>query len=118
MVWDMGLGDAYLNVLDQSFFDSLSLIQSSNTDVANLSSKVYTRNGSVSFCMAGLFTRVERKPPSGSPNWSLSGSSVSVKKEMDLYLLAAYGLHALFDLAPAYSWDGFQPLLVEFVFLS
>ena len=43
----------------------------------------------------------------------------SVRQKKWIYLVAAYGLHALFDLAPALSQVGWiaNPLLVEFVLL-
>ena len=43
----------------------------------------------------------------------------SVSQKKWIYLLAAYGLHALFDLAPALSQVGWiaNPLLVEFILL-
>ncbi|MTW00264.1 YhfC family intramembrane metalloprotease, partial [Streptococcus pneumoniae] len=44
----------------------------------------------------------------------------SVIQKKWIYLVAAYGLHALFDLAPALSQVGWitNPLLVEFILLA
>ncbi len=96
-----------------------SLIQSSNTDVANLLPKSTLETVQSLSVWQVYLLGVERVLALvlqiGLSIWVYQ--SVSQKKW--IYLLAAYGLHALFDLAPALSQVGWiaNPLLVEFILL-
>ena len=123
LAYGLGHGGLELLYLGMGSLISLlilfSLIQSSNTDVANLLPKTTLETvQSLSVCQVYLLG-VERVLALvlqiGLSIWVYQ--SVSQKKW--IYLLAAYGLHALFDLAPALSQVGWiaNPLLVEFILL-
>ena len=96
-----------------------SLIQSSNTDVANLLPKSTLETVQSLSVWQVYLLGVERVLALvlqiGLSIWVYQ----SVRQKKWIYLLAAYGLHALFDLAPALSQVGWiaNPLLVEFILL-
>jgi len=96
-----------------------SLIQSSNTDVANLLPKATLETVQSLSIWQVYLLGVERvlalALQIGLSIWVYQ--SVSQKKW--IYLVAAYGFHALFDLAPALSQVGWiaNPLLVEVILL-
>ncbi len=96
-----------------------SLTQSSNSDVANLLPKTTLEMVQSLSVWQVYLLGVERVLALvlqiGLSIWVYQ--SVSQKKW--IYLFAAYGLHALFDLPPALSQVGWiaNPLLVEFVLL-
>ena len=97
-----------------------SLIQSSNTDVANLLPKSTLETVQSLSVWQVYLLGVERVLALvlqiGLSIWVYQ----SVRQKKWIYLLAAYGLHALFDLAPALSQVGWiaNPLLVEFILLA
>ena len=123
--WAYGLGHGGLEMLYLgmgsliSLLILFSLIQSSNTDVANLLPKSTLETVQSLSVWQVYLLGVERVLALvlqiGLSIWVYQ--SVSQKKW--IYLVAAYGLHALFDLAPALSQVGWiaNPLLVEFILL-
>ena len=123
--WAYGLGHGGLEMLYLgmgsliSLLILFSLIQSSNTDVANLLPKSTLETVQSLSVWQVYLLGVERVLALvlqiGLSIWVYQ----SVRQKKWIYLLAAYGLHALFDLAPALSQVGWiaNPLLVEFILL-
>ena len=123
LAYGLGHGGLELLYLGMGSLISLlilfSLIQSSNTDVANLLPKATLETAQSLSIWQVYLLGVERVLALvlqiGLSIWVCQ--SVSQKKWF--YLFAAYGLHALFDLAPALSQVGWiaNPLLVEVILL-
>ena len=107
LAYGLGHGGLELLYLGMGSLISLlilfSLIQSSNTDVANLLPKTTLETVQALVLQIGLSVWVYQ----------------SVRQKKWIYLIAAYGLHALFDLAPALSQVGWiaNPLVVEGILL-
>ena len=124
LAYGLGHGGLELLYLGMGSLISLlilfSLIQSSNTDVANLLPKTTLETVQSLSVWQVYLLGVERVLALvlqiGLSIWVYQ----SVRKKKWIYLLAAYGLHALFDLAPALSQVGWiaNPLLVEFILLA
>ena len=123
LAYGLGHGGLELLYLGMGSLISLlilfSLIQSSNTDVANLLPKATLETVQSLSVWQVYLLGVERVLALvlqiGLSIWVYQ--SVSQKKW--IYLFAAYGLHALFDLAPALYQVGWiaNPLLVEVILL-
>ena len=115
LAYGLGHGGLELLYLGMGSLISLlilfSLIQSSNTDVANLLPKTSVWQ----VYLLGVERVLALVLQIGLSIWVYQ----SVRQKKWIYLFAAYGLHALFDLAPALSQVGWiaNPLLVEVILL-
>ncbi|EGL85212.1 conserved domain protein [Streptococcus oralis SK255] len=96
-----------------------SLVQSSNTDAANLLTKSTLETVQSLSAWQIYLLGVERVLALVLQISLTVWVYQSVRQKKWIYLVAAYGLHALFDLAPALSQVGWiaNPLLVEGILL-
>ena len=123
--WAYGLGHGGLEMLYLgmgsliSLLILFSLVQSSNTDAANLLTKSTLETVQSLSAWQIYLLGVERVLALVLQISLTVWVYQSVRQKKWIYLVAAYGLHALFDLAPALSQVGWiaNPLLVEFVLL-
>ena len=124
--WAYGLGHGGLEMLYLgmgsliSLLILFSLVQSSNTDAANLLTKSTLETVQSLSAWQIYLLGVERVLALVLQMSLTVLVYQSVRQKKWIYLLAAYGLHALFDLAPSLSQVGLitNPLLVEFILLA
>ena len=123
LAYGLGHGGLELLYLGMGSLISLlilfSLVQSSNTDAANLLTKSTLETVQSLSAWQIYLLGVERVLALVLQISLTVWVYQSVRQKKWIYLVAAYGLHALFDLAPALSQVGWiaNPLLVEFVLL-
>ncbi|MCP9081958.1 YhfC family intramembrane metalloprotease [Streptococcus sp. CF10-1] len=124
--WAYGLGHGGLEMLYLgmgsliSLLILFSLLQSSNSDAANLLTKSTLETVQSLSAWQVYLLGVERVLALVLQISLTVWVYQSVIQKKWIYLVAAYSLHALFDLAPALSQVGWitNPLLVEFILLA
>ena len=124
--WAYGLGHGGLEMLYLGMGSLISLLilfslpQSSNSDAANLLTKSTLETVQSLSAWQVYLLGVERVFALVLQISLTVWVYQSVRQKKWIYLVAAYGLHALFDLAPALSQVGWiaNPLLVEFILLA